>query len=115
MESEHINMTANMLTALHSMLYVCCAYGVAFLVSPSVARSFLLSIPRTPFENPPPQKRRAKTVQILPPSLVVVAWTTFGTVKNARDFLGDGVCGIRSIKPGLPVAVVGGKSDGEVR
>lgn len=50
----------------------------------------------------------------MPPSMVVVAWTAFGTAKIAREFLGNGDRGIRGIKPGLPVVVVGGESDGEV-
>lgn len=56
-----------------------------------------------------------KTVQIMPPSLVVVTWATLGTTKVAREFLGDGVRGMRGIKPGLPVAVVEGEGYGEVR
>ena len=50
----------------------------------------------------------------MPPSIVVVAWTAFGTAKVAREFLGDGARGMRGLKPGLPVVVVGGESDGEV-
>lgn len=51
----------------------------------------------------------------MPPSLVVVAWSAFGSVKVARDFLADGTRGVRGIKPGLPVVVVGGADDGEVK
>ncbi|CAM9464005.1 unnamed protein product, partial [Ectocarpus sp. 12 AP-2014] len=54
-----------------------------------------------------------QTVQIMPPSLVLVAWAAFSSAKLARDFLGDGARGLRGIKPGLPVAVVGGENDGE--
>jgi len=50
----------------------------------------------------------------MPPSLVVVAWSAFGSAKMARDFLADGTRGVRGIKAGLPVVVVGGKDDGEV-
>lgn len=51
----------------------------------------------------------------MPPSLVVASWAALGTAKNAREFLGNGSHGIRGIKPGLPVAVVGGEGDGEVK
>ena len=56
-----------------------------------------------------------QTIRIIPPSLVVVAWAALGTAKMAREFLGDGLGGIQSISPGLPVAVVGGENDGKVR
>lgn len=49
----------------------------------------------------------------MPPSLVVVAWAAFGSSKVAREFLADGARGLRGIKPGLPVVVVGGENDGE--
>lgn len=55
-----------------------------------------------------------QTVQIMPPSLVVVAWAALGSTKAARDFLAEGPRGLRGIKPGLPIAVVGGEKDGEV-
>eukprot|EP00752_Nemacystus_decipiens_P003047 g2824.t1 len=55
-----------------------------------------------------------QTVQIMPPSLVVVAWAALASTKAARDFLGDGPRGLRGIQSGLPVIVVGGEDDGEV-
>lgn len=51
----------------------------------------------------------------MPPSIVVVAWTALGTAKAAREFLGGGARGMRGVRPGLPVVVFGGESDGEVR
>lgn len=51
----------------------------------------------------------------MPPSLVVVAWAALGSTKAARDFLADGPRGVRGIQTGLPVIVVGGEDDGEVR
>lgn len=51
----------------------------------------------------------------MPPSIVVVAWTAFGSAKAAREFLGGGARGMRGVKPGLPVVVVGGENDGEVK
>ena len=47
--------------------------------------------------------------------MVVVAWAAFGSAKVAREFLADGTRGVRGVKPGLPVVVVGGENDGEVR
>lgn len=67
-------------------------------------------------QHPPdPESILLQTVQIMPPSLVVVAWAAFGSSKVARDFLADGARGLRGTKPGLPVAVVGGEKDGEAR
>lgn len=51
----------------------------------------------------------------MPPSLLVVAWAALGSTKAARDFLADGPRGVRGTQPGLPVVVVGGEDDGEVR
>lgn len=51
----------------------------------------------------------------MPPSLVVVAWAALGSTAVAREFLGKGPRGMRGIKPGIPVAVLGAESDGEVR
>lgn len=45
----------------------------------------------------------------------MAAWASLGTAKVAREFLGDGINGVRAIAPELPVVVVGGKDDGEVR
>lgn len=51
-----------------------------------------------------------KTVQIVPPSLVLVAWAKLGSIKHTREFFGE----LDRIRPGMPVVVVGGHGDGEV-
>lgn len=69
----------------------------------------------TKFTRCQQSSRVLQAVRIMPPSLVVVAWASLRTPKVAREFLGNGVSGVRGIAPELPVVVVGGKDDGKVR
>ncbi|CAN0056152.1 unnamed protein product, partial [Hapterophycus canaliculatus] len=78
-----------------------------------LAELFVKEIPRVDVRIVADIASTIQTVQIMPPSLVVVAWAAFGSAKLAREFLGDGARGVRGVKTGLPVAVVGGEKDGE--